>query len=143
MKFSVKVGLAVLVVFSIAGAVIVFSRSGEEGAVKAVIQLGAERARAGDAEGCIALIAKDYSHNGQGYEAACSMVRMYVRAGKWQKLEVESIGVGTEGTSASATVKFTLVPVDMPYPIPVKMTMQFKKTPEGWRVTGYDVEARK
>ncbi len=143
MRFGLKVGIAVAVIFTAAMGIIVFSRSGEEGAVKAVIQLGADRARAGDAEGCIALIAKDYSHNGQTYEAACSTVRMYVRAGRWQKIEVDSIDVGAEGTSASATVKFTLVPVDMPYPMPLKLTMQFKKTTEGWRVSGYDVEPRK
>ena len=143
MKFGVKVGIAVAVIFAIAMGVIVFSRSGEEGAVKAVIALGAERARADDAEGCIALIDKAYSHNGQSYDAACSAVRMYVRAGKWQKIGVDSIDVGVEGSAASATVKFTLVPVEMPYPMPLKMTMQFKKTTEGWRVSGYDVEPRK
>jgi hypothetical protein len=142
MSFGLKTALAVVVVVAIAAVLIFSLRSGEEGAVRAVVEAGVACARQGDAEGCIGLIDKEYSHAGVTYAAVCSQVRTYVRPGKWEKIDVSSIDASVEGSEARATVRLQLLATGMPRALPMKMELQFKRTPAGWRVSGYDVDER-
>lgn len=134
---------AVVVVGVAIVAVLVLRPSADEAALRAIVEDGVAKARAGDAEGCIGLFATDYSHAGQSYAAVCSQVRTYVKPGRWQKIDVDEEDIGVEGNIGRAKLKALLTAPEMPYPMPLTLIIHFKKTAEGWKISGYDVEERR
>jgi hypothetical protein len=137
MSFNLKI-LAVVIVLLLAGlAVLIFTRSGEEAALVAVLEKGVTCVRAGDADGCIALIAKDYNHNGMNYDAVCTQVRTYVRPKRWDSVTATSVDPGVEGGMGQAKIKALLEQSGQKMPITLKV--YFKKVDGAWVVSGYDV----
>ena len=130
--------LVVAIVLLLGGlAVLVLTRSGEEAELIAVLEEGVKRVGEGDSDGCIALIAKDYSHGGMNYDAVCTQIRTYVRPKRWDSVQAVSIDPGVEGGMGQAKIKAMLEQGGQKMPITLKV--YFKKIDGKWMVSGYDV----
>jgi hypothetical protein len=140
MKGLVKIAVGAGVVIAAAIAAVLLLRGrGEEAKVEALLRQAFEDGRVGDAGKCIGYLAEDYDSDGMNYEQVCALVRRYVGPGKWESVELRDLEAGVDGETAVATMNLWLQYSGMPK-MPVKLTLQLKKTAAGWKISGHRVE---
>lgn len=141
MSFPAKVIAGIAAILLASFAAIWLLRSGEEDLLVGIVERGAASVRTGDAEACIALLARDYSHGGQTREQAADEIRVYVKPGRWSGVDLLSIDPAVEGDSGRAVVRARLSQGGEGFPsmkMPVALRIHFRKRDGAWAISGYD-----
>ena len=140
MTFTGKILAGTAAVLLAAFAALFLLRGGEEKRIRAVIDEGSAAALRGDAETCIALLAKDYSHGGLTRDSVADQLRTYIKPGRWEAVEILAVDPATEGDSGQAKVRLLLQQSGVR--IPLSLMLFFRKGDGRWRISGYDVLER-
>ena len=138
MSFATKVTAAVAVVILAAILVLVLARDPAAGRLEEQMRTAVGWAREGDAEKCIGLVARTFKQGDEDYERVCARIRGHIRPGAFPALELRSVEVTVDGSSARAVLFLRADAQGSIYSMgDARLELDLQLDGPDWKVTGY------
>lgn len=135
MSFQLKAVLAFVVVILLALAAMFLFRSSDEKAIEQLLKKGVEAAEAGDAEGVVALISKDYKNGDETREAVVRKIRQAVNQ-RITPAKLDGAVIQVSGDDADATCKVIVGALQLKRAF--ALHLKLRREGNAWKVTSAD-----
>ncbi len=135
MSFQLKAILAFVVIIAVAFAAMLLFRSSDEKDIEKLLQKGVEAAEAGDTEGVIALISKDYRNGDETREAVLRKIRQAVNQ-RITPAKLDGAVIQVSGDDADATCKVIVGALQLKRAF--ALHLKLKREGKTWKVTSAD-----
>lgn len=132
MSFQLKAILAFVVIILLALAAMFLFRSSDEKEIEKLLLKGVEAAEAGDTEGVIALISKDYKNGDETRESVVRKIRQAVNQ-RITPAKLDGTVIQVSGDAADATCKVIVGALQLKRSF--ALHLKFKREGNTWKVT--------
>lgn len=132
MSFQLKAILAFVVILLLALAAMFLFRSSDEKEIEKLLQKGVEAAEAGDAEGVIALISKDYKRGDETRESIIHKIRQAVNQ-RITPAKLDGAAIQVSGDDADASCKVVVGALQLKRAF--ALHLKLRREGNTWKVT--------